>query len=148
MATIQSAKEKIESMLRTLERAETLREVTVLDLKKDPLARDYAAYPVAVLTPPSLDQSEVLDNRSNVRTYLFSIVVMMKPENFENTIDVENLQETIVNLFDNDPTLSGEADAGVEPGFSRPYPLNYAGKDLVYFEIYLRVKIRKDLSFT
>ena len=148
MATIQTAKEKIVAMLRTLENAETLREVVVQDLKVDPLSAEYAAFPVAVLTPPSLEASEVLDNRSNVRTYQFNVVVLMKPENFDSTVDVENLQETIINLFDNDPTLSGNADAGLEPAFSRPYPLNYAGRDLVYFEIYLRVKIRKDLSFT
>lgn len=147
MATIQTAKNKIVTMLQTLERAETLREVVVQDLKKDPLSRDFASYPVAVITPPSLDQSEVLDNRSNVRTYQFAIVVLMKPENFDTTTDVENLQETIINLFDNDPTLSGNADAGLEPAFSRPYPLNHAGRDLVFFEIYLRVKIRKDLTF-
>lgn len=147
MATIQSAKTKIYTMLKTLESAETLREVVQQDLKEDPLKRDYPAFPVAIITPPSLEQSEVLDNRSNVRTYQFNVVVLMKPENFDTTADVENLQETIINLFDNNPTLSGEADAGLEPAFSRPYPLNHAGRDLVFFEIYLRVKIRRDLTF-
>lgn len=146
MANIQNIKAEIKTKLDTLVSG-NLAEVVIQDLKEDPLNRDYPAFPVCVITPPALESSEVLDNRSNVRHYMFSLVVLMKPENFSTVYEVENLQEAIVNLFDNDPTLAGDGDAGVEPSYSRVYPLNYAGKDLVYFEVYLKIKVRQDLTF-
>lgn len=146
MATVQGVKNNIKAKLDTLVPA-SLAEAVIQDLKIDPLNQEYAAFPVAVVVPPSLEGSEVLDNRSNLREYLFSVVVLMKPENFSSTSEVENLQEVILNAFDNDPTLGGEADGGMAPSYSRPYPLNYGGKDLVYFEIYLKIKVRKDLNF-
>lgn len=147
MATIQDIKARVKIKLDTLVPT-SLAEVVTQDLKEDPLNRDYPAFPVCVITPPALETSEVLDNRSNVRTYVFRLVVMMKPENFATVYEVENLQETIVNIFDNDPTLTGDGDAGVDPSYTPAYPLNYAGRDLVYFEVYLKIKVRKDLSFT
>lgn len=146
MATIQAAKARIKTKLDTLVSA-SLGTVIIQDLKVDPLSMEVASYPVAVIHPPSLVESVALDNRSNVRSYQFAVTVMMKPENFATVYDVENLQETIINLFDDDPTFSGDGDAGVEPSYSQPYPLNYAGKDLVMFQVFLTIKIRRDLGF-
>lgn len=147
MANIQTIKAKIKTQLDTLVSA-TLKEIVTMEFKKNPLDNPFSAYPVAILTPPALDGNEWEDNRTNIRSWRFGVVLIWNGENITGTADVENVIETVVNLFDNDPTLGGTCDAGVMPVTSRPAPFNYGGKDLIACEIELVCKAEADLTFT
>lgn len=148
MSLISDIKTKIKAKLDALVTATTLGEVFVDDFKATSIFdRDYGAYPVAVLTSPSLENIAAT-NRDNLRKHIFQILVIMKGENVATAYDVENLMETIVNEFDNDPTLTGTADGGVEPSTSIPEPVVSRGKSYIAFSITIRASAIKSLSFT
>jgi hypothetical protein len=119
---------------------------TTTDLKHDPLKADIPNYPHAYLMPPAV-ASNVLDNRSVLRTYTFDIVVMQNAENITTSDELETLVENMMNEFDNDPTLGGTALGGVLPVSSSPQPYQHSGKDLVMFILRIEAKADVSLSF-
>ena len=119
---------------------------TATDLKHDPLKADIPNYPHAYLMPPAV-ASQVLDNRSVLRTYTFDITVIQNAENINTSDEIETLIENIMNEFDNDPTLGGTALGGVLPVSLSPQPYQHSGKDLIMFIIRLEAKADVSLSF-
>lgn len=144
LTTIKAA---IKTNLDELVTAETLGGVTMTDIKLDPLNSDIGSFPHAFLMPPAVE-SEVLDNRSVVRTYTFDVLILVQAEDLDTTSELETLMEAVLDKFDNDPTLSGTAQGGVLPITSAPEPFQHGGRDRIYFVLQLQAKDVKALSFS
>lgn len=146
MALATNIKNEIKKLLEELVRGEVLKEVHVDDLKAGIFDRDYGGYPVAVLTTPSIEGG-YFTNRQNERLHTFEIVVIHKAEEIQDATAIEDLAETILDKFDNKPTLNGKADGGVEPSTSTPEAIVSRGKTFVVFSVFVKAKAIKDLTF-
>lgn len=144
--SIASIKAAIKTNLDELVTATTLKYVKESDLKTDPLAADPGIYPAAYLMPPAL-QSEVLDNRTVMRTYSFDILVLFQGENLQTTSELEEAIEDIITKFDNDPTLGGTALGGMLPVSSAPEPFQRGSKDMVMVVLTIQAKEPVNLTF-
>jgi hypothetical protein len=143
LATIKAA---IKSNLDELVADEVLGGATISELKQDPLKNDTPSFPHAYLTPPSIG-SEVSDNRTNIRTYTFDIMVLFQAENLASTTELEEKIEAIIEKFDNDPTLGGTAQGGVLPVASSPEPLQHMSKELILVVVQIEAKQLATLTF-
>lgn len=126
--------------------SEVLAGATSSDLKKDPLSADIPSFPWAFLMPPSIE-SEALDNRTNLRTYVYDIMVLWNAENITDATTVETDIEAILDKFDNDPTLQGTAMGGYLPVSMAPQPFQHGGKDLIMAVVQIQAKQHVSLSF-
>lgn len=140
-------KQKIKAKLDALVVATTLAEVQEDDFKTGIFDRDFGAFPVAVLTTPAIEGG-YMTNRQNMRNHTFAVVVICKAEDITAPEQVESLIEILLDTFDNDPTLTGTADGGVEPSSSSPEAHVSRGKTYIYFALQIKVKAVKDLTFT
>ena len=143
---IATIKNEIKTQLDALVSSNDLGGATITDIKKDPLDYDIASYPHAFLMPPAMESS-ILDNRSNIREYSFEIIVMVKADNLSNTTELEETMEAIFNKFDNNPTLTGTALAGISPTSTSPEPIRSKDKDLIIFSVILKARELVDLTF-
>jgi len=139
-------KNAIKTNLDELVTSGVLAGATITDIKKDPLAADTPAFPYAYLMPPSIE-SEALDNRTNVRTYIYDIMIIWNAENIVDATTIETNIEAILSVFDNDPTLSGTAMGGVLPVSLAPQPLQHGGKDLIMAVVQIQAKQHVSLTF-
>lgn len=146
MSNIKLLKEKIKQQLDILVTAGKLQGCAIVDMRKDPLAGDIPPSPYAFLMPPSTESS-VVDNRTLLRTYRFDILVMVKGENINTATYIEELIEAILNQFDNNPTLDGEADGAVEPASSTPEPINHKNGEYTLFFVTLRANRTETLTY-
>lgn len=140
-------KNKIKAHLDALVAAHTIKEVIMDDFKVSPIFdRDIMAYPAAILTGPAIEGA-FSTPYDNIRTHSFAIVVIEKRENIEgDPTAVETLIESILDRFDNDPTLGGSANAGLEPASTVPEPVTIRDKSYIYFTVVLKAKAIKSLS--
>jgi len=148
---LHTIKTNIKATLDELKREQVLREVQVDDFKKSIFNRNFAAYPAAILTTPTIESSAAT-NVQNMRVYTFEIPVIVKAEEVTGAGQIEDLIEAILNKFDNDPTLKGDgttgsADGGVEPSTSSPEAVTSGGNDYIAFSIILRCRAIRDLTF-
>lgn len=144
---VTTIKNAIKVKLDLLVTQDVLQEVQEDDFKVSPVySRDFPQYPAAVLTCPSIE-ADTLTNRDNIRTHVFDIVVIEKGENITSVTQIEDLMENILNAFDNDPTLGGAANGGVEPAVSTPAPISSKDGSFVIFVVTLKAKATKDLTF-
>lgn len=139
-------KQAIKANLDELVTAEVLAGATITDFKKDPLAADIPSFPHAYLMPPSIE-SEALDNRTNIRTYVYDIMVLWQAENIPDDTTVEDNIEAVLSAFDNDPTLSGTSMGGVLPVSAAPQPFQHGGRDLIMAIIQIQAKQHVSLTF-
>lgn len=144
---ISDIKNAIKTNLDELVTDETLGEANITDIKIDPLSTEIGAYPAAFVMPPSVE-SELSDNRNNVRTYTFEILVLFQAEDLQSTTELETDIEAILDKFDNDPTLDGKALGGVLPISSAPEPFKHGGKDLIAVSVQIQAKEIVQLSFS
>jgi hypothetical protein len=143
--SISTIKQAVKTNLDALVTASVLAGCESGDIKKNPLSADVPAYPYAFLMPPSLS-SEVLDNRTVLRTYTFEIMILFQAEDITDTAELETAIEDIVSEFDNDPTLGGTALGGVIPVSSAPEPFNHGGRDLIM--VILEIQAKEPVSLT
>lgn len=125
----------------------TLGEVQEDDFKTSIFDRDFGNFPVAILTTPEV-AADYLTNRENMRIYHFNIVVIQKQENVSGVADIETLIEALLNKFDNDPTLGGAANGGVEPSSSAPEAIVSRAKTYIAFVISIKIHESVALTFT
>lgn len=144
--SISTIKQAIKSNLDDLVIDTVLAGATITDIKQDPLRADTPNFPHAYLMPPSVE-SDVLDNRSIVRTYTFDVMVLFNAEDITGTTELETDIESILSKFDNDPTLGGTALGGVLPVSSSPQPFQHNGKDLIMVVIEIAAKDYVSLTF-
>ena len=147
MSNIQTVKAKIKTELDALVTAGTLAKAVSQDVKENPLSQDHSAFPVAVLTPPAIE-NEILDNMNNLRVYEFGVVIIHNPEDLSSITDLEECLEAVINHFDDHVTLDGIAVGGVEPAASAPAPIQIEQSNLIVTEIVLRVKVDRLISVT
>ncbi len=144
---VTNIKNAIKSKLDALVVDNVIAEIQEDDLTISPIYdRDFASFPAAVLTLPSIE-NDVITNRDNLRTHTFDIVVVQKAENITSVTQIEDLMENIINKFDNDPTLGGAANGGLEPASSTPTPVVSKDKTYIIFVVTLKAKATKDLTF-
>jgi len=117
-STIKAA---IKTILDALVTAGTIKQVVSDDCKKPINLRDISLFPCAIISDPAID-SDTETNCSNTRTYEFQILITDKIENISSNDQISDLREAIMNAIDNDYTLGGAADGGVDPSMSRPEP--------------------------
>ena len=139
-------KNAIKANLDELVTDEVLAGATITDFKKSPLAGDIPNFPHAFLMPPSIE-SVASDNRTNIRTYTYDIIVLWNGQNITDATTVEDDIEAILSKFDNDPTLSGTAMGGVLPVSTAPQPMQHAGKDLIMAVVQIQAKQHVSLTF-
>ncbi|MDQ3158806.1 MAG: hypothetical protein M3P98_01555 [bacterium] len=144
---ISAIKNKIKDKLDALKVAGTLGLVIMDDLKVGILDRDFSAFPVAVIQPASIEGT-YFTNRQNSRKHNVQIVVIQKVENITGSSDIETLAETLIDAFDNDPTLGDTASGGVEPSSTVPEAVTSKGKSMIAFSILIKAKAIKDLTFS
>ncbi len=142
---ITTIKDKIKTYLDDLVTASVLGGCTETDFRKNPVDDNTAGFPHAFLMPPATE-SEAIDNRTNLRTYTFGILVLMKGEDTSASM-VEDLIQAILDKFDNLPTLGGVADGAVLPATSAPEPVRYGDKELISFVVSLQVRRTETLTF-
>lgn len=144
MAHVTDIKNQISTYLGDLVTAGTLGEKIVDDYKVGILQRDFSAYPVAILTTPSID-SMIESSNGNMRTYTFEILVISLGENITSSADIETLQEAVLDKFDANPTLNNTAHRS-EANVSVPAALASAGgKTFVAFSVTLKAEKIKEL---
>lgn len=145
---ISTLKAAIKGNLDTLKQAGTLGTVVVDDFKTDPLGIDknIGEYPAAILGPASVE-SAYETNRDNLRTHTFEILVIEKGENVSRDGVIEDLMQSILDIFDNDPTLGGLAVGAVEPATSSPTMVPTEDGSFIIFSVSLRVRGLVTLTF-
>jgi hypothetical protein len=143
--SISLIKAAIKTNLDALVTSTVLGGATVTDIRRNPLNHDTGSFPHAFIMPPALT-SEALDNRSNIRTYTFDIMVLFRAEDITGTDDLEEAIEAMVDVFDNDPTLGGTARGGVLPVSSAPEPFQHNGQDLIM--VVIQVQAKEDVTLT
>ncbi len=144
--SISTIKGQLKTTLDGLVTSTVLAGATSTDIKQNPLNVDVGLYPHAFLMPPSVE-SEVMDNRTIIRTYSFDIMVLFKAENITTTDELEADIEDILDAFDNDPTLNGLAMGGVLPVSSAPEPFQHNGQDLIMVVVTVKAKELVTLTF-
>ena len=73
-------------------------------------------------------------------------MVIMKSENITSTSDVEDLMEIIMNTLENQLTLGGSADAGIQPMTSRPEAYKHGDKSYIVFDIIIKARATNSLT--
>lgn len=139
MSQIKNIKLGIKAMLDQMQRDGDLGEVQVDDYRADVLTRDIGAYPCVVLSAPTLE-SEFETNQENTRTYTFILLCIEKNENIDSSTRVEELIESLADVFDTDFTIGGLALAGVLPATSTPQVVEINGKSHILFTVTLKVR--------
>ncbi len=140
-------KNKIKDILDGVVTSGEIKTVMVDDLKTSPIIdRDIPSFPAAILTSPS-SEGGYLTNRENMRTYRFTVTVIQKGENLESADDIETLSDFLLDIFDDNPTLSGVANGGLEPSSSTPEAIVSQGKSYIIFTITLKAHASKLLNF-
>lgn len=145
-ATSTLIKNRIETLLNVLKVAGTLGEVRKEDLKTNWTVLDVAAFPVAIVTPPAIE-ADFFTNRQNERSYTFQVHIIQKAENIASATDIEDLAEAIMDAIDNDPTLGGTSDAGVQPTITQPEPVTSGDNSFIAFTVTIKAKAIKNLTF-
>jgi hypothetical protein len=140
MSIVGNIKNQIKTILDALVTGTVLGSVLMDDFKDDVLNRDIPAFPCAILTSPSIESSSAETNQDNLRTHTFEILIVQKGENITGSNDMEDLMEALINAFDNDPTLSGKANGGVEPAVSPTMSISSGDRTYVLFVITLKPK--------
>lgn len=138
-------KAEIKAKLLELKNAGTLGDVVVDDFKKGVFDRDYSSYPTAVLMTPSIS-GEVFTNVQNLRTYAYEIIVISKGEDIKEQDEIEELAETLMDVFDNMPSMEGVADGGLEPSTSPAEAIPSRSGTYIVFSVILKAKAVKDLD--
>lgn len=137
-------KAAIKANLDALVTSSVLAGATTSDRKKNPLAAGVPSFSHAFLMPPSI---EALDNRNNIRTYIYDIMVIWNAENITDATTIEEDIEVVLKKFDNDPTLQGTAMAGYLPVSLAPQPFQHGGKDLIMAVVQIQAKQRVGPTF-
>jgi hypothetical protein len=145
MSNATDIKNAIQGHLAALKTAGTIGGYLVQDFRENLLDQDFPAYPCAVLLPPAID-SEPSTNDSNLRTYSFDIVFVVKKDDIGSGTYIEDLIEAVLDEFDSDVTLGGAADGGSPPGSSVPDEVTAASQTYVVFVVTLKPRAIKNIS--
>lgn len=139
-------KTKIADTLQSLKRQEILGEVLIREVNEGIFDLDIAKYPVAVLPPPESVEGDYLTNAENFRVYTYAITIIAKNENLTPENPIEDLMETILDTFDNLPSLEGIADGGLKPSVNSEGTYTARGKTYTIFRVILKATASKAIT--
>ena len=139
-------KTQIRSVLDGLVTSGSLGCVIEVDLSKDVFSLDIPKYPAAILGMPAIS-SAYESNRTNQRSYVHDVLIMQQWANLTDQRSMEDLQDVILNAFDNNPTLNGASDVAVEPAASSVSAVSTADKTFIVFNVTLKARAIADLTF-
>jgi hypothetical protein len=131
--------------LTALVTAGTLGSVIADDYSKiNPLDRNIAATPVAIVLPPLVTTSVYEDVATNLREYMWYIQIADIPEHVSTggSTYIETLMDAVLNAFDQDCTLQGSAIGGVLPAVLEP-PGIVNANGISYVTFYVTFKARQ-----
>jgi hypothetical protein len=112
--------------------------------KLNPLDRTWGKFPAALVIPPTVSQSEYYDVATNLREYTWYIMVITTNDNLpkDDPTYLESLIDNTLQVFDNDVTLQGMANGGVQPAIlDPPGPVSSNSVTYVVFYITLKAKV-------
>lgn len=111
--------------------------------KLNPLDRTWGAFPAALVIPPTVSQSEYYDVVTNLREYTWYVMVLTTPENLpkNDPTYLEGLMDSVLQVFDNDVTLQGMANGGVQPAILDP-PGPVSSGSVTYVTMYITLKAK------
>ena len=145
MGQATSIKNTIVTHLKNLVDAQTIGNFYEADLSKDVLEGSYSNFPVALLGMSDV-KTDYLDNRDNLNTYKFQIIVMQKVDNVKSPTDIEDLKDLIMTEFANDPTF-GLGNGWVDPPVSPLAPVSTPDKSYIVFLIEIVAHVAQTLTF-
>jgi hypothetical protein len=130
--------------LTALVTAGTLGSVIADDFSKmNPLDRNIAQTPVAIVLPPMVTTSAYEDVANNLREYLWYIMIADIPEHVSagGPTYIEDLMDAILNSFDLDCTLQGTSNGATMPAVLEP-PGIVSANNVSYMTFYVTIKAK------
>jgi hypothetical protein len=111
--------------------------------KLNPLARTWGNFPAALVIPPTVSQSQYEDVATNLREYTWYVMIVTTPGNLPSTDPtyLEGLIDNVLQAFDNDATLQGYAQGGVQPAVLEP-PGPVSSGSVTYVTAYVQLKAK------
>jgi hypothetical protein len=134
-------KEQILVNLKALVDAGAINSFYSLDKNPNPLTDiPTGGYPFAIVGMPRI-VADFEDQATNMRTYRFDVLFVINPETLAHPdTDVEDLIDAVLNTFDTNFTLSGNAVAAVLPAEVDGAPVSVGDKTLLCFVVALRAR--------
>jgi hypothetical protein len=149
MSDIATIKNQMATELQNLVNAGTIGGYTRLQLSQSYFdIQNLGGYPHALLAPPTMEDTEQLDNRNAIRTASFTIDVIFQAQNLVNDNDIETTLEAIMNHFDDvSDDLEGDANGGIETASTSPQYTDGADRSLVAAAVQLKVRYTRQMQF-
>jgi hypothetical protein len=134
-------KQQILINLKALSDAGTLNSFVSLDKNPNPLEdTPPSGYPFAIVGMPRI-AADFEDQATNMRTYRFDILFVLDPATLPHPdTDVEDLIDAVLNQFDTNFTLAGNAIAAVLPAEVEAAPVSTGTKTLLVFVLTLKAR--------
>lgn len=140
----QTIKSSIITDLQSLVTSGVLKAVITDDFSKlNPLDRTWPGFPSALVIPPTVNTSEYLDTVTNLREYTWYVMLITTPDNLPTTDPtyLESLIDQTLQVFDNDVTLQGSSNGGVQPAILDP-PGPVSSNSVTYVVAYIKLTAR------
>jgi hypothetical protein len=140
----QNMKNAIMTDLQSLVTSGVLNSAVSDDMTKlNPLDRNWPGYPSALVIPPTVSGSEYYDVGTNLREYMWYVMVVTTPDNLppNDPTYLESLVDNVLQVFDNDVTLQGMAVGGVQPAVLEP-PGPVSSNSITYVVFYIQLKAK------
>jgi hypothetical protein len=112
--------------------------------KLNPLDRNWPGFPCALVIPPTVSQSQYEDVATNLREYTWYVLLVTTPTNLSTTDPtyLEGLIDNVLQVFDNDVTLHGYANGGLQPAvLDPPGPVSSGSVTYVVTTVTLKAKV-------
>jgi hypothetical protein len=140
----QDMKKAIVADLESLVTSGVLNSCVADDMTKvSPLDRNWPGYPSALVIPPTVSSSEYYDVATNLREYTWFVLIVTKADSMpaNDPTYLEGLIDAILKVFDEDVTLQGMANGGVQPAIlDPPGPVSSNSVTYVIFSVQLKAK--------
>ena len=146
MANVWNIYQEIGNRLDNLVTAGTINQVIRLSGVENNNEVNIANYPVAIYEPPNIESTPELQ-KTNMREHIFEIEIYEKAENIQGPEDVCDLQQNILDDFDDNITLGGALDLGLEPALTQAMPVQQAGNKLIFFRLIINARASNHSNF-
>jgi hypothetical protein len=143
MSKVDDIRNEIVNLLDSLSVIGEVKELSGMENLKN---EDPASYPVAFVKPPNIGSTEDT-NRSNTREHQFEIEIYEKKHNIDGPADICDLQQDILDQFDDNITLSGVLDEGLEPAITRGAPKKLSGTQVAFLQLFISAKANYHQNF-
>lgn len=147
MSHVGDVKTQISTYLDELISASVIRSKQVDDYRNGILDRDFVSFPCAILRTVQMEGA-IQTDRENLRLFTFEIVIVVNADDVgAGTTTVEDLQEAVLDKFDNNPTFANYANLTEQPAATVAAPYVVRGKTYIVFTVILKIQKLKSLTF-